>query len=532
MKAAAHGDWGRLFLSVAVMSLYACAPEAPEPAADVPPTRDIVELGATQAASLMATGELTSRELTQAYLDRIAAIDDAGPKLNSVIELNPAALTDADALDAERRAGKLRGPMHGLPILLKDNIDIAGMVNSAGSLALAENRPASDAFLVTRLRAAGAVILGKTNLSEWANFRSTRSSSGWSSRGGQTRNPYALDRNPCGSSSGTGTAIAASLGAMGVGTETDGSIICPASVAGLVGLKPTVGLVSRRGIIPISITQDTAGPMARSVTDAALLLNAMAGVDAEDPAGPAAEGRIVADYTTGLKPGALQGKRLGVLRQAMGFHPDVDAAMTAAIATLKDKGAVVEDVQIPTYDKWNDAELTVLLYEFKDGLNAYLKAAGSPHDSLKALIAWNTANASTVMPLFGQELFERAERTGSLTDPQYLRARESARRLAGKDGLLAALDRGKLDALIAPSMSPAWLTDHVNGDHFTGAGYGIAAVAGTPSLTVPMGESHGLPLGLTFMGRAFTEAELLAFGYAFEEATRARKAPGLLVTVK
>jgi amidase len=532
MKTVAHRRKGTLSVAVLTMSLCACGPKTPGPAPAVSPPRDVVELSATGAATLMAAGELTARELTQAYLDRIVAIDDAGPTLNAVIELNPAALTDADALDAERKAGKLRGPLHGLPILLKDNIDIAGMVNSAGSLALAENRPARDAFLVTRLRTAGAVILGKTNLSEWANFRSTRSSSGWSSRGGQTRNPYALDRNPCGSSSGTGSAIAASLGAIGVGTETDGSIICPASVAGLVGLKPTVGLVSRNGIIPISITQDTAGPMARNVTDAALLLNALAGVDGQDPAGAAAEGRIAADYTAGLTADALSGKRFGVLRQAMGFHPDVDAAMTSAIATLKEKGAVVEDVQIPTYDKWNDAELTVLLYEFKDGLNAYLKAAGSPHDSLRSLIAWNSANSSKVMPLFGQELFERAEKTGSITDAEYLKARESARQLAGKEGLVTALDKGKFDAVIAPSMSPAWLTDHVNGDHFTGAGYGIAAVAGTPSLTVPMGESHGLPLGLTFMGRAWSEAQLLAIGYAFEQATRARKPPEFPASVR
>jgi len=519
-------------IALLAFALGACTPKPPVPETTAAPALDVVELSATQAASLMAAGELTSHELTQAYLDRIAAIDDAGPTLNAVIELNTSAIADADALDAERKAGKVRGPLHGLPILLKDNIDIAGMVNSAGSLALAENRPASDAFLVARLRAAGAVILGKTNLSEWANFRSTRSSSGWSSRGGQTHNPYALDRNPCGSSSGTGTAIAASLGAIGVGTETDGSIICPAAVSGLAGLKPTVGLVSRNGIIPISITQDTAGPMARTVADVALLLNALAGVDAKDPAGAAAEGKIPADYTTWLKADALTGKRLGVLRQAMGFHPDVDAAMERAIATLRAKGAVVEDVKVATYAKWDAPELTVLLYEFKDGLNSYLKAAGSPHDSLKALIAWNTANASTAMPHFGQEIFEQAEQKGPLTDTAYLKARESARRLAGKEGLLAVLDTGKLDALIAPSMSPAWPTDHVLGDHFVGAGYGIAAVAGTPSLTVPMGESHGLPLGLTFMGRAYTEGLLISVGYAFEQATHSRTAPRFPATVK
>lgn len=473
----------------------------------------------------MAAGELTSVALTEAYLDRIAKVDDAGPTLGAVIELNPQAVADAATLDGERKAGKLRGPMHGIPVLLKDNIDVAGMVNSAGSLALADNRPAADAFVVARLRAAGAVILGKTNLSEWANFRSTRSTSGWSSRGGQTKNPYVLDRNPCGSSAGTGSAIAASLGAVGVGTETDGSILCPASVAGLAGLKPTVGLVSRNGIIPISISQDTAGPMARTVADVALLLNGMAAVDAADPAGPAAEGRIATDYTTFLKADAVKGKRFGVLRQAMAYHRDVDAAMTRAIDALKTAGAEVIDIKVPTYNDWSDAEFSVLLYEFKDGLNTYLKKSGSPHGSLEALIAWNKANAATAMPFFGQEIFEQAQAKGPLTEPAYLKARAEARRLAGRDGLLAVLAKEKLDAVIAPSMSPAWPTDHVLGDHFIGAGYGMAAVAGTPSLTVPIGDSHGLPLGLAFMGAAYSEGELIGFGYALEQVMKARKAP-------
>ena len=512
--------------------LAAACGRASQPPAASHPRVDVVELGAAQARSRMADGTLTSRDLTQAYLDRIAAIDAAGPALHAVLELNPRALDDAAALDAERKAGKVRGPLHGLPVLIKDNVDVAGLVNSAGSMALADHRPKQDAFLVTRLRAAGAVILGKTNLSEWANFRSTRSSSGWSSRGGQTKNPYALDRNPCGSSSGTGAAVASSLAAFGVGTETDGSIICPSAVNGLVGLKPTVGLVSRRGIIPISVSQDTAGPMARTVTDAALLLTAIAGADTADPAAPGAAGRIAPDYTVYLRADALKGKRFGVLRQAMHYHPDVDAAMEKSMAALKAAGAVLVDVKVPTYEKWGDPEFEVLLYEFKDGLDAYLKAAGSPHPSLQALIAWNTAHASNVMPFFGQDIFEKAEKKGPLTDAAYLKARDTARRMAGKDGLLAALDKDKLDALIAPSTAPAWLTDHVLGDHFTGAGYGMAAVAGTPSLTVPMGESHGLPLGLTFLGRAYAEGELLSFGYAFEQATKARKAPEFKPTAR
>jgi amidase len=531
----ASGSAGLVF----AVLCYSCAGATPAPpaaaqgaAASPAVAVDVVELSATDALARMAAGTLTSHALTQAYLDRIAAIDDAGPKVNSVIDLNPSALQDADALDKERASGKLRGPLHGIPVLIKDNIDAAGMVNSAGSLALADNRPKQDAFAVARMRAAGAVILGRTNLSEWANFRSTRSSSGWSSRGGQTKNPYVLDRNPCGSSAGTGAAIAASLAAIGVGTETDGSILCPSSVNGLVGLKPTVGLVSRRGIIPISVSQDTAGPMARTVSDAALLLSGLAGADADDPAGPQAKAHVAADYRTFLKADALKGKRFGVLRQAMGYHPDVDASVEKAVAAIKAQGGEVVDVKVPTYNQWNDIEIDVLLYEFKDGLNAYLKESGATQGTLEALITWNKAHAGEAMPFFGQELFERAQAKGPLSDAAYMKARDNARRLAGKDGLLAALDRDKLDAVIAPSMSPTWPTDHVLGDHFVGAGYGMAAVAGTPSVTVPIGDSHGLPLGLTFMGRAYTEGELLGYAYAIEQVTRARKAPEYRVTLE
>ena len=485
---------------------------------------DVVELSAADARMRLGSGALTSHALTQAYLDRIAAVDDAGPQLNAVVEINPAALAQADALDAERKAGKVRGPLHGLPVLIKDNIDVAGMVNSAGSLAMADHRPKQDAFIARRLREAGVVILGKTNLSEWANFRSTRSSSGWSSRGGQTKNPYVLDRNPCGSSSGTGAAIAASLAIVGVGTETDGSIICPAAVNGLVGLKPTVGLVSRTGIIPVAISQDTAGPMGRTVADVALLLTALAAVDRADPAGPAAEGRI-GDYIAALKPDALKGKRFGILRQSMGFHPGVDASMQGAITALTAAGAEVVEATIANDGRWNAPEMEVLLYEFKDGVNHYLKNSGAPLESLEALIAWNIANKDKAMPFFGQELFEQSQAKGPLTDPAYLKARDAARRLAGKDGLLATLDKQQLDAVIAPSVGPAWPIDLVWGDHFSGGGYGAAAVAGTPSLTVPVGNAQGLPLGLTFMSRPYTEADLLAWGHAFEQATKVRRPP-------
>lgn len=512
-----------------LISLVACKPAPVDQKSTKPASTtieiDIIELGAADIQKKLVSGDLTSLALTQAYLGRIEKIDRAGPMLNSIIELNPNALNEAIALDAERKAGKFRGPMHGIPVLLKDNIDAVGMANTAGSLALGDNFPKQDAFLVARLRAAGAIILGKTNLSEWANFRSTRSSSGWSSRGGQTKNPYVLDRNPCGSSSGTGTSIAASLATIGVGTETDGSIICPASVAGLVGLKPTVGLVSRNGIIPISISQDTAGPMGRSVMDVAILLNVMAGMDENDPAGHAAAGNIPDDYTKFLKPDSLRGKRLGLIRQAMGYHPDVDAATEKAITTLRAAGAEVVDIKIDTYGKWNDAEFEVLLYEFKDGLNRYLESSTAKNKSLEALIAWNNSNADKAMPFFSQEIFELAQKKGPLTDAAYVNAKKDVRRFAEQDGLLAAIDGYKLDAIIAPSTSPAWPTDPILGDHFLGSGYGIAAVAGTPSITVPAGSSHGLPIGLVFMGPAYSEPELLGFAFAFEQATKARKPP-------
>ena len=495
------------------------------------PAVAVAEMSLAQATAQLSAGSLTSEALVQAYLERIEQFDRSGPTLNSVIEVNADALADARALDLERAAGKVRGPLHGIPVLLKDNIDAVGMVNSAGSRAMAENRPTRDAFIVARLRAAGAVILGKTNLSEWANFRSTRSSSGWSSRGGQTRNAYVLDRNPCGSSAGTGTAIAASLALVGVGTETDGSIICPSAVNGLVGMKPTVGLVSRGGIIPISISQDTAGPMGRSVADVAALLNVLAAVDVADPAAAAAEGKHTADYTAGLDANAIRGKRFGVVRQAMGFNTGVDAALEAAIVSLRAGGAEVVDVEIATWQQWGEDELNVLLYEFKEGLNAYLAGAAGPHGSLESLIAWNTAHAAEAMPHFGQELFEQAQAKGSLGEPAYAEARDRARRLAGEQGLLATMDKHQLDAVIAPSTSPAWPTDHVNGDHFSGAGYGIAAVAGTPSITVPSGEVSGLPVGVVFMGRAYSEAQLLGYAYAYEQATLARKPPLFIPTL-
>jgi len=520
----------RLFALAALLAAAGCAPPPEAPARPDDPALDVVELSAADARDRMAAGTLTARALTQAYLDRIAAVDDDGPMLNAVIEINPAALMDAERLDAERKEGRVRGPLHGIPVLIKDNIDVAGLVNSAGSLALAGHRPARDAFLVARLRTAGAVILGKTNLSEWANIRSTRSTSGWSSRGGQTKNPYVLDRNPCGSSSGTASGISASLAAVGVGTETDGSILCPASVTGLVGLKPTVGLVSRSGIIPISISQDTAGPMTRTVADAALLLEGLAGVDPADPRGADGARRSRGGYTTFLDTGALKGKRFGLLRQAMGYHPDVDASVERASTILTSAGARVLDVRIGTYNSWNEAELDVLLHEFKDGLNRYLRESGAPIASLEALIAWNKEHADSVMPFFGQELFEQAQAKGPLTEASYLTARETARRRAA-GSLMTTLEANGLDAIIAPTMSPAWLTDYLLGDHFVGAGYAMAAVAGTPSITVPISDARGLPLGLTFMGRAYSEGELIGFAFALEQLTKSRRPPTFMETL-
>lgn len=496
-----------------------------------PPPFPFEETTVAELSRRMTAGELTARALTQAYLDRIAAIDRAGPRLNSVIEINPRALDEAAALDAERRAGRVRGPLHGVPVLIKDNIDATPMVSSAGSLALADHRPPDDAFLVRRLREGGAVILGKTNLSEWANIRSSSSTSGWSARGGQTRNPYVLDRNPCGSSAGTGAAIAASLAAVGVGTETNGSIICPSAVSGLVGIKPTVGAVSRDGIIPISHTQDTAGPMARTVADAAALLTAMVGVDPADPATVAAEGWIRSDHAAPLDPDALKGARVGVLRKHLGRHPGVDAVVERAVATMKAAGAEVIDAEISTAGQWDEDEMKVLLHELKAGLNAYLSASRAPVKTLAEVIRFNRENAAAEMPWFGQDLFEKAEALGPLTDKEYLAAVARTKHLAGPAGIDAALDADRLDALLAPATGPAWTTDLVNGDHFSFAGWDAAAVAGYPSITVPAGDVRGLPVGIVLTGRRFAERRLIALAYAFEQRSKARRAPAFRATI-
>jgi amidase len=476
----------------------------------------------------MDSGSLSARDLTAAYLERIAALDQAGPRLRSVLETNPAALAAAEAMDAERRTKGPRGPLHGIPVLLKDNIDSTEQSNSAGSLALEGSRPARDAFLVERLRAAGAVILGKTNLSEWANIRSTRSTSGWSARGGLCKNPYALDRNPCGSSSGSGAAVSANLCAVALGTETDGSIVCPSSANGTVGLKPTLGLLSRSGIIPIAHSQDTAGPMTRTVRDAAILLGVLAGVDPRDAATAASAGHGHADYTRFLDPAGLRGARIGVARKLFGFHPQVDRLMEDAIGAMKKEGAVVVDpADIPHLRDYDASELEVLLYELKADLNGYLAGRGpaAPVKSLAEVIAFNEANRAREMPYFGQELFLQAQEKGPLTTPAYREALAKNRRLSRTLGLDVVLRQNRLDAIVAPTGGPAWLTDLVNGDHFGGGSSTAPAVAGYPNISVPAGDVFGLPVGISFMGGAWTEPTLLRLAHAFEQATRHRRPP-------
>jgi amidase len=503
----------------------------------VPDTFELAEMSAAQLQDAMTSGRYTARRLVELYLKRIEEIDRAGPALRSVIEVNPDALSIADGLDAERRVRGPRGPLHGIPVLIKDNIETADrMSTTAGSLALEGSIAEHDAFVVGRLRAAGVVILGKTNLSEWANFRSTKSTSGWSGRGGQVRNPYALDRNPCGSSSGTGAAIAANLAAIGVGTETDGSIVCPSGVNGLVGIKPTVGLVSRAGIIPISHSQDTAGPMARTVADAALLLGAMTGVDPEDPATAPSAGKAAADYTRALDAGALKGARIGVARKKyFGYSPAADRLMEEAIDMMKRQGAVIVDpADVPTASRLDDCEFQVLLFEFKADLNKYLGALPSTArvHSLRELIAFNEREKDREMPHFGQELFAMAEKKGPLTSPAYRTALARCLSRSRTFGLDAVMAAHKLDALIAPTGSPAWTTDHINGDHFVGSSSTPAAVAGYPSVTVPAGEVRGLPVGLSFIGRAWTERRLIALAYAFEQASKHRRPPQFLATIE
>lgn len=484
----------------------------------------------------MESGSLTARRLTEMYIERIHALDQNGPTLRSVIELNPDALEIAQALDEERHSKGPRGPLHGIPLLLKDNIaTLDKMQTTAGSLALVGSRPPRDAFVAQKLREAGAILLGKANLSEWANLRSTTSSSGWSARGGQTRNPYVLDRTPCGSSSGSAVAIAANLAFASLGTETDGSIICPATSNGLVGIKPTVGLTSRAGVIPISHSQDTVGPFGRTVTDAAIVLGAITGVDAHDNATQASDGRLFNDYTQFLDADGLRGARIGVARQTyFGYNNNADTITEAAIAIMRTLGAeIIDPANIPTSEQmaFSKAEMSVLVYELKADMNAYLtELVESPMRSLADLIAFNIEHAEEEMPYFGQELFLRAQTTTSLADPEYLNFLAENQRLSREEGIDAVMNEYQLDALVVPSGSPSWCIDLITGDHTIGGSEQAAALAGYPLISVPAGEIFGLPLGITFMGRAYSEPTLIKLAYAFEQATKARRVPQYLTT--
>ncbi|HEX6820492.1 MAG TPA: amidase [Candidatus Sulfotelmatobacter sp.] len=499
------------------------------PAAEVKPF-ELEEVTIAELQDGMNSGKFTARSLVEKYIARIEDIDKR--TVNAIIQLNPDAVSIAEDLDRERKAKGPSGPLHGIPVLIKDNIATADrMETTAGSLALVGSKPPKDSFVAQKLRAAGAVILGKTNLSEWANIRSSHSSSGWSGRGGLTKNPYALDRNPCGSSAGTGAGISANLAAIGIGTETDGSIVCPSSLNGLAGIKPTVGLVSRAGIIPISHSQDTAGPMCRTVRDAATLLGVLTGADPEDDATAASVGKAQTNYAQYCVSNGLQGARIGVARKYFGFSDAVDALMEQSIDVMRKQGAVIVDpADIPTLGKFDSSEMTVFMYELKADLNAYLARLGpsSPVKTLKDIIEFNERNREKEMPYFGQDLFLKSEAKGSLTEKEYVDAVAKNRQLARTEGIDAVMDKNKLDALVAPTGGPAWLTDLITGDHFGGGSSNAAAVAGYPNINVTAGNILGLPVGISFFGRAWSEPNLIKIAYAFEQATKARQAPRFL----
>jgi len=498
---------------------------------------EIDEITISDLQDGMKSGKFTARSLVEKYSARIEEIDKDkhGPAINSILELNPDALSIADALDEERKAKGPRGPMHGIPVLIKDNIDTADrMMTTAGSLALVGSKPMQDSYVAQKLRSAGAVILGKTNLSEWANIRSSHSTSGWSGRGGLTKNPYALDRNPCGSSSGTGAGISANLCAVGIGTETDGSIVCPSSSNGLAGIKPTVGLISRSGIIPISHTQDSAGPMCRTVHDAAILLGALTGADPQDSATAASTGKSYKDYTQFCDPNGLKGARIGVARKYFGFNDAVDALVEQSLDVMKKQGAtLVDPADVETLGKFDESELLVFLYELKADLNNYLASLGpsAPVHTLKDIIDFNDRNRQREMPYFGQDLFLKAQAKGPLTEKAYLDALDKNHQLARTEGIDATMDKYRLDAMVAPTGGPAWLTDLINGDHVAGGSSNAAAVAGYPNINVTAGFISGLPVGISFFGRAWSEPVLIRLAFAFEQATTARQAPRFLSTI-
>ena len=518
----------------------ACAPPGDEASSDdgaqSVPAFEFDEVTVPDLQRMMESGEHTARSIAEAYIARIEALDRQGPELRSMIEVNPDALQIADELDAERAAGQVRGPLHGIPVALKDNLDTHDrMTTTAGSLALEGSIPSQDSFVAERLRAAGAILLGKANMSEWAYFRGERATSGWSARGGQCRNPYALDRNPCGSSSGSGVAASANLCALTVGTETGGSIMCPSSSNGIVGIKPTVGLWSRSGIIPISHSQDTAGPMTRTVTDAAILLGGAVGVDPRDEATSRSDGNFHTDYTQFLDPAGLEGARIGVARSFTGFDPRIVTLFEEAIEAMREAGAVIVDPANLPEAAWNDEmPLLVLEYEFKADLNAYLATLGeeAPVRTLEEIIAFNEANADREMPHFGQQRMIASQARGPLTDEAYLNAVRTIQRANREDGIDALASEHQLDAIIAPTRDVPWVTDHIKGDRLDGgSSAGPAAIAGYPDISVPMGFVKGLPVGVSFFGPAWTEPTLIRVAYAFEQATKHRRAPSLTPTL-
>jgi amidase len=521
--------------AAAALVTTGCAPDGATPSAGasgtdqwwVDQTFELEEATIAELGDAMASGERTSVEITQLYLDRIAALDRDGPRLRSIIETNPDALEVARQLDEERAAGNIRGPLHGIPIVLKDNIDTADrMTTTAGSYALEGHIAAQDSGVAAKLREGGAVLLAKANLSEWANIRSTRSSSGWSGRGGQCGNAYAVDRNPCGSSSGSGASVSANFCAGAIGTETNGSVVCPSSVNGVVGIKPTVGLVSRAGIIPIAHTQDTAGPMTRTVADAAAILSALVGPDPRDPqTGPAAD-FVGTDYTEYLDANGLQGKRIGIERSHFGNHPVVDSLMEDAIAAMSTAGAtIVDDTVIETRSQFSQASFQILLYELKTDLAAYLEMSGRPNGlaTLADVIAFNEANADREMPYFGQEIFHMADEKGDLMSREYLDAVRTTHELSRAGGIDAVMDAHQLDAIVSPTTGPSWKIDLIADDASSYGSSSSAAISGYPSITVPNGYVHGMPVGILFFGRAWSEGELIRLAYAYEQATQHRR---------
>lgn len=524
-----------LRLQYAVLFLVLFVWSACEPQKQQIEKFELEEKTIAELQSMMEEGTHTAVSICQLYIDRINAIDRGENGLHAVIELNPDALTIAAALDKERAEGKVRGPMHGIPVMIKDNINTGdNMETSAGSLALVGSDVEKDAFIVSKLRASGAVLLGKTNLSEWANFRSERSSSGWSGRGRQTRNPYAMDRSPCGSSSGSGVAVSANLCAITIGTETNGSIVCPSSLNGVVGIKPTVGLWSRTGIIPISKTQDTAGPMGRTLTDATILLGALVGADTDDEITNDSSAITYTDYTQFLDIDGLKGKRIGIFRGPMGLHEGVDAIMEQSFVAMEEAGAIlVDSVALGEMHYLGNAEYELLLFEFKDGLNEYLAGLRDdfPYKNIEDLIEYNKQNKEKEMPYFQQEIFELAQTKGDLTDEAYQEALALCQKISRTDGIDLAIEKYDLDAIVAPTGDPAWVIDQVNGDNYRISSSSMPAMAGYPNITIPAGNVHGLPIGISFFSTAYKEAELIPIAYAFEQKTNARIVPKLLPTL-